>query len=102
MQVDQRLDRLRRHALGGWQRIRAHSGDQARATRWLYEHPSDWPAVDRLWLEALEGRGALASWLDSGADPDLWTPGLPLHSVLASHPFACLSPWSTPGRSKQY
>lgn len=52
------------------------------------------PGVDALWLDALAGRGLLAVWLLAGAAPESWTSDLPLHSVLACHPFADLDQWT--------
>jgi hypothetical protein len=57
--------------------------------------------VDALWRGALEGTGPLAAWLEQGSDPEAWRIEVPLHSVLSSHPFACLSPWSSPVRSSR-
>jgi hypothetical protein len=52
------------------------------------------PEVDELWLACLEGRGPLAAWLASGADPDAWTHQFALHTMLACHPFPDLRQWS--------
>jgi len=50
--------------------------------------------VDDLWLAALDGRGPLADWLASGARESDWQQPLPLHSVLACHPFPDLPQWT--------
>ena len=96
------LDRQRRlltHVRDGWSRVRAHPAELDAARRWLREHPGPWPAVDRLWEDALEERGVLAAWLSSGSRPEQWSHGIPLHSVLSSHPFASLTAWSIPVKS---
>ena len=98
---DERLERLLRHARHGWERVRANPEECARARHWLLEHPSRWPELDELWSRALQNDGALAEWLAQGAQPESWQLDIPLHSVLASHPFACLSPWSSPVRSRR-
>ncbi len=98
---DERLERLLRHALRGWERVRASSTECERAQRWLEEHPSGWPEVDELWSLALRGKGTLADWLEAGALADSWSSEIPMHSVLSSHPFACLSPWSSPAKSNR-
>jgi hypothetical protein len=96
---EERLERLLLHVRRGWERVRSRPEDRERARRWLREHPSRWPEIDALWLDASSGSGSLAAWLDAGAPPEGWMLDVPLHSVLASHPFACLSPWSSPIRS---
>jgi hypothetical protein len=101
MHPEDRLERLVRHARDGWRRIRASAAERAAVSQWLAEHPSSWRAVDELWEEALHHRGPLASWLDAGGEPATWTGEIPLHSVLASHPFACLSPWSIQAKSSR-
>jgi hypothetical protein len=88
------MERFLRHVRRGWERVRANAGERAAALRWLREHPSGWPRGDELWAEALAGRGPLAEWMAAGSSPDAWPEDTPLHSVLASHPFACLSQWS--------
>lgn len=97
----ERLERLLLHVRRGWERVRADPAERARARRWIAEHPSGWPELDDLWSRSLAGDGALASWLESGARPEAWGLEVPLHSVLAPHPFACLSPWSSPARSSR-
>jgi len=97
----ERLERLLLHVRRGWERVQANPAERARVLRWLEDHPSGLPEVDDLWARSLAGAGALASWLESGARPEAWSHDLPLHSVLASHPFACLSPWSSPARSSR-
>ncbi|HEX6884777.1 MAG TPA: hypothetical protein VF530_15485 [Planctomycetota bacterium] len=96
-----RLERLRAHVRRGWERVCARPTEADRARRWLAQHPSAMPAVDALWAAALERNGPLVAWLEQDADPEAWPLELPLHSVLASHPFACLSPWSSPVRSSR-
>jgi hypothetical protein len=96
-----RLHRLVRHALRGWTRSRHDPDVRDRARRWLLTHPSAWALVDRLWLDALNGRGDLAAWLDAGADPDAWRDAISLHSVLSGHPFPDLAQWSTPPTSPE-
>jgi hypothetical protein len=96
---EERLERLLLHVQRGWDRVRSHPEDRERARRWLCEHPSRWPELDALWHDAASGSGSLAAWLQAGAIPEDWTLDVPLHSVLASHPFACLSPWLNPMRS---
>lgn len=98
---EERLERLLHHVRRGWERVGASSEERECARRWLIEHPSRWPEVDELWLACLADTGALRPWLDAGAVPQSWELELPLHSVLASHPFACLSPWSSPIRSSR-
>lgn len=91
---EQRLQRLRRHALAGWQRALADGAARDRAREWLAAHPTPMPSVDELWLQALAGQGPLAAWLDDGAHLDAWTSDVPLHSVLSSHPFPDLPQWT--------
>jgi hypothetical protein len=88
----ERLERLLEHCLRGWTRVRANPAELSLSRRWLGDHPSSWSAVDELWRRALDFEGPLAAWLDAGARPEAWRLELPLHSALASHPFACLSP----------
>lgn len=100
-----RLERLRRSVLWGWERVCAHPAEREAALVWIRAKPSAEPEVDLLWIEALEGRGPLPAWLDAGADLDLWpsleiSDALPCHTVLASHPFAALSPWPLPVRER--
>jgi len=91
---EQRLARLIRHAIQGWERARRDAQARARARSWLEAHPSHMLHVDALWLEALEGRGLLNTWLTAGAGPEAWTHSdVPLHSVLACHPFPDLAQW---------
>jgi hypothetical protein len=89
-----RLARLRSHALAGWIRARKDATAQERASRWLAAHPSAMAEVDSLWQEALLGRGPLAEWLAAGADTEQWHHDLPLHSLLACHPFPDLPQWT--------
>src|SRR5262245_47896609 len=96
-----RLERLLLHVRRGWERVQADLAEHTRVRRWIAEHPSGWPELDEVWSRALAGDGTLASWLESGALPETWSLEIPLHSVLASHPFACLSPWSSPIRSSR-
>ena len=100
-----RLERLRRSVLRGWDRISADPAERQVALTWIRAKPSSEPQVDLLWSEALEGRGPLAKWLDTGADSDRWpaeaiSDSLPCHTVLASHPFAALPPWPLPRRDR--
>jgi hypothetical protein len=90
----ERLARLRRHALAGWIRARRDATAQERARRWLDAHPSAMADVDTLWQEALHGRGPLAEWLAGGAEIDHWHADVPLHSLLACHPFPDLPQWT--------
>lgn len=90
----ERLARLTRHAVLGWQRARSDAAARERARAWLLAHPSRMPDVDALWLEALDGQGPLAAWLGSGATPDTWHHEIALHSVLAGHPFPDLLQWT--------
>ncbi len=90
----ERIERLARHARQGWQLVQTRPEVRERAQRWLREHPSARPDIDRLWLEALEGEGPLADWLDAGAILDEWTGSPPLSGILASHPFPDLLTWS--------
>jgi hypothetical protein len=90
----ERLERLRRHAVAGFVRAREDATVRARAQRWLAAHPTAMADVDALWHQALEGEGVLAAWLLAGADPAAWRADLPLHSVLASHPFPDLPQWT--------
>jgi len=99
VQLDERTDRLLGSVRRGWSRVCREEELRARALRWLEEHPAGWPSVQEVWLEALRGRGELRAWLDDGARPDEWSGEIPLHSVLTSHPFACLPRWSTPHKS---
>lgn len=101
MASDERQARLLMHVRRGWQRVAANEAERRRALEWLGAHPSSWREVDQLWREALAGGGASAQWLDADADPSTWSHAIPLHSFLASHPFACLSPWSNPTRSNR-
>ena len=94
-----RLQRLRRSCIWGWSRVSTGVQDRQAAATWLRAHPSREPEVDSLWLQALEHGGELADWLASGADLEHWPLRLPAHTVLASHPFAALSPWSIPRTS---
>jgi len=98
---EERLERLLSHVRRGWERVGESPAVRARALGWLERHPTAWSELDRAWSQALSGEGELASWLDAGGRPESWRLELPLHSVLASHPFACLSPWSTPARSSR-
>lgn len=91
---EQRLRKLRDHALRGWELSREDSAFRDRARSWLNQHPSGWPEVDRLWQQCLEGVGPLAAWLESGADPRAWRGFPALHSILSSHPFPSLFSWS--------
>lgn len=95
---EERQARLLAHVCRGWQVVRADAPSRARSLRWLVEHPSRWPELDRLWASALEGAGPLAAWLETGGREEDWTLALPLHSVLASHPFAPLRSWSSPAK----
>lgn len=52
------------------------------------------PEVDRLWADCLAGTGPLAAWLAEDRPPETWSEPVPLHSVLASHPFPDLILWS--------
>jgi hypothetical protein len=90
----ERLARLVRHAREGWRVIQSEPGARERALRWLAEHPSARPEVDRLWLDCLSGAGLLAEWLASGGRSERWSGSPPLHTVLASHPFPDLKQWS--------
>jgi hypothetical protein len=99
MTADARIDRLIAHVRRGWAPVRTDPELRARAVAWLEAHPAGWPAVQELWLQALRGRGALCDWLERGAEPGSWDGDVPLHSVLTSHPFACLPRWSTPRTS---
>jgi hypothetical protein len=90
----ERLHRLRRHAVAGWQRAIADLAIRDRASRWLDAHPSAMPAVDALWQQALANVGPLATWLAADADVDTWPLAIPLHSVLACHPFPDLPQWT--------
>jgi hypothetical protein len=101
MRPTDRLERLLRHTRSGWERISLDATERDAALRWLARHPSSWPELDQLWQAALQRRGPLAEWLDAGADPRAWSHVIALHSVLASHPFASLSAWSTPARSNR-
>lgn len=96
----ERLERLRRHCVQGFSRVRFSADERALVANWLDEHPSREPAVDALWREAVEGRGELAEWLAGSADLDGWPLAVPAHTVLASHPFAALPPWSLPSSSR--
>lgn len=90
-----RLSRLRRHALRGLAEARLDAERAERAVRWLADHPSAIPAVDALWRDAVHGRGPLVAWADNGGALDAWTHDtLPLHTVLAGHPFPDLDLWS--------
>jgi len=91
---EQRLEKLREHALKGWELSREHPVFRDRARNWLEAHPSGWPEVDRLWQQCLDGEGPLAAWLDSGAVPSAWQGFPALHSILSSHPFPGLLSWS--------
>lgn len=94
-QPAQRLDRLLRHVREAWALCCSEPAFRARSVEWLREHPSPAPELDALWLDALQGAGPLAAWLDAGSDPDTWAhPDIPLHSVLTSHPFPHLAAWS--------
>ena len=72
--------------------------DAARAERarsWLVAHPSAEPDVDAIWRLALDGSGPLVDWRRSGSTAETWRHAtLPLHTVLASHPFPDLDVWS--------
>lgn len=91
---EQRLARLIRHARIGWQRIQHDDAARTRAREWLRAHPSTLPGVDQLWFDCLEGRGPLCDWLGASAAPESWRHDLPLHSVLAGHPFTDLLRWT--------
>lgn len=91
---EERLARLTRHAVVGFERARNDAAVRERARAWLLARPSRMPDVDAMWLEALDGRGPLAAWLGSDADPDTWHHDLALHSVLAGHPFPDLLQWT--------
>lgn len=97
----ERLERLLGHVRHGWERVQTSAAERNRVSHWLGAHPSGWSEIDDLWSQALSGVGPLTSWLVAGARPDSWRLDIPLHSVLASHPFACLSPWSSPARSSR-
>ena len=88
-----RLMRLTQHARHGWQAMRENPALRQEARDWLLAHPSPRSDVDRLWLASLEGSGPLAEWLDRQAPPQAWEGPLPLHTVLASHPFPSLRTW---------
>lgn len=90
---EQRLQRLRRHALSGWHRARNDVAIAERAQNWLALHPTAMPTVDQLWFDALQGRGSLAQWLLADAPIAQWSESVPLHSVLACHPFPDLPQW---------
>lgn len=92
---ESRLARLARHARLGWRRSQQDERARERARAWILRYPSGLPEADRLWLECLDGRGPLASWLEGESSPGAWTQALALHSVLASHPFADLAQWSS-------
>lgn len=86
-----RLARLVRHVLRGFTEVERDPARADRALRWLAAHPSAEPEVDDVWRVALTGAGPLVDWRRSGA----WAhPTLPLHTVLASHPFPDLDAWS--------
>ena len=89
-----RLERLRQHAVRGFSRARADGAVARRAQGWLIAHPSAMADVDAMWLEALRGEGPLAAWLMAGADVQAWRIDVPLHSVLACHPFPDLPQWA--------
>jgi hypothetical protein len=91
---EQRLQRLVRHAVQGWNRARNDAVVRERARAWLTAHPTAMDGVDSLWFAALDGEGLLASWIEGGADPDDWRGEVALHSVLASHPFPDLPQWT--------
>ena len=91
---EQRLARLARHARAGYVAARADAQRAARALGWLSDHPSPNPALDAIWRDCLHGRGPLAAWLASEAPANVWTEAVPLHSLLASHPFPDLALWS--------
>lgn len=95
MTPDERIERLLGSVRRGWALVRSDDGLRRRALAWLEVHPAGWPPVQEIWLEALEARGELHAWLEAGAAPDEWNGKVPLHSVLTSHPFACLPRWST-------
>ena len=91
---DQRIARLTRHVVQGWSRASQDEQARRRAIRWLQAHPSAMPEVDALWLAALDGEGPLARWIAAAAVPLSWDLEIPLHSVLACHPFADLPQWT--------
>ena len=91
---DQRLARLLEHAVAGWMRTRRDESVRRRAIAWLAAHPSNMPDVDALWTLALAGTGSLAAWFERGASAAEWSLDLPLHSVLAGHPFPDLKRWT--------
>jgi hypothetical protein len=90
----ERLERLRRHAVAGFARSCADASVRERARRWLAAHPSAMADVDALWLRALDRDGPLAAWFDEGAEISRWQSPVPLHSVLACHPFPDLPQWT--------
>ncbi len=90
---EQRLARLIRNARRGWQ-LAAHDPQvRERARQWLAAHPSTMPEVDAMWTECLSGTGALHDWLNSAAPATDWPHSLPLHSLLAGHPFPDQPQW---------
>lgn len=96
---DERLARLLRHVRLGWQQAQEQPTVRERARRWIEQHPSARPEIDRLWLEGLAGQGPLAKWLTAGSQPADWPGSPPLHSLLSSHPFLDLALWSSPKTS---
>jgi hypothetical protein len=91
---EQRIARLIRHVVQGWERAKQDADARRRASAWLTAHPSAMPEVDALWQEALSGRGPLAAWIEAGAVPGAWHQDLALHSVLCGHPFTDLPQWT--------
>jgi hypothetical protein len=96
---EERLSRLARNARKGFALARGDAGIRERTLAWLSAHPSRRPEVDLVWRECLSGEGALAEWLSGSSGPETWRGAIPLHSILASHPFADLPRWSIPKTS---
>jgi|GEM_PF-2358901 hypothetical protein len=92
---DIRLARLTRHVQQGWQAIQEDPALRRQAREWLVTHPSPRADVDQLWLACLDDTGPLADWLQSQKLLQAWKEPLPLHTVLASHPFPFLRSWLT-------
>ncbi len=96
-----RLERLTRHAREGFRLTRDDLVRRHRAAAWILAHPSR-KDVDDLWVDALEGRGLLARWLADDLPPEAWVhESIPLHTILASHPFPDLPQWSIPKTSNR-